>query len=55
MLLYVYFILYFYIFLHQPEMTEQELYQLLSGNELTDFDPIKEAFMVCYIQIFVML
>ena len=30
----------------QTELTEQDLYALLAHNELTDFDPVKEAFKV---------
>ena len=31
---------------HKSELTEQDLYQLLANNELTDFDPVREAFKV---------
>ncbi len=37
--------LFFVLFL-QTEMTEGDLLKLLQDNELTDFDPIKEAFKI---------
>jgi Ca2+-binding EF-hand superfamily protein len=31
---------------HKSELTEQDLYNLLVNNELSDFDPVHEAFKI---------